>query len=117
MAFLWLWCKARICTDRAFVLIMVFALVYWLGDGIRRLKENDGDNNRVPRWAAFYNAFYFSVVTFTTVGYGDWYPEDRYRIVVMIEGVLGWLLLALFIHDFRLFGFYYQPKLDHQFTR
>jgi uncharacterized protein YjbI with pentapeptide repeats len=81
----------------AFVLIMVFALVYWLGDGIKRLKEKNGDKNRVSRWAAFYNAFYFSVVTFTTVGYGDWYPEDRYRIVVMVEGVLGWLLLALFI--------------------
>ena len=81
----------------SFVLIMVFTFVYWLGDGIRRLKENNGDKNRVSRWAAFYNAFYFSVVTFTTVGYGDWYPEDRYRIVVMIEGVLGWLLLALFI--------------------
>jgi uncharacterized protein YjbI with pentapeptide repeats len=75
----------------AFVLIMVFALVYWLGDGIRRLKENDGDNNRVSRWTSFYNSFYFSVVTFTTVGYGDWYPEDRYRIVVMIEGVLGFI--------------------------
>ena len=81
----------------AFVLIMVFTLVYWRGKGIKRLKENDGDKNRVSRWAAFYNSFYFSVVTFTTVGYGDWYPEDRYRIVVMIEGVLGWLLLALFI--------------------
>jgi uncharacterized protein YjbI with pentapeptide repeats len=81
----------------AFCLIMLFTLVYWLGKGIKRLKENDGDKNRVSRWAAFYNAFYFSVVTFTTVGYGDWYPVDRYRIVVMIEGVLGWLLLALFI--------------------
>ena len=81
----------------SFILIMIFTLVYWRGKGIKRLKENDGDKSRVPRWAAFYNAFYFSVVTFTTVGYGDWYPEDRYRIVVMIEGVLGWLLLALFI--------------------
>jgi uncharacterized protein YjbI with pentapeptide repeats len=81
----------------AFGLIMLFTLVYWLGKGIKRLKGNDEEKNRVSRWAAFYNAFYFSVVTFTTVGYGDWYPKDRYRIVVMIEGVLGWLLLALFI--------------------
>jgi hypothetical protein len=97
----WLSCGYGVKPERpliwAFGLIMVFTLIYWLGKGIKRLKENDGDKNRASRWAAFYNAFYFSVVTFTTVGYGDWYPEDRYRIVVMIEGVLGWLLLALFI--------------------
>ena len=46
---------------------------------------------------SFWYAFYFSLVTFTTVGYGDWYPEDMYRKFVMSEGVLGWLLLALFI--------------------
>ncbi|KAB3548030.1 MAG: two pore domain potassium channel family protein, partial [ANME-2 cluster archaeon] len=34
---------------------------------------------------------------FTTVGYGDWYPKDRYRMFVMIEGLLGWLTLALFL--------------------
>ncbi len=44
---------------------------------------------------SFWDAFYFSLVTFTTVGYGDWYPEDRYRKFVMSEGVLGWLLLCL----------------------
>jgi hypothetical protein len=76
-----------------FLLIIVFALVYKQGKGIKRLKESDGDDSRVSFW----DAFYFSVTTFTTVGYGDWYPIDRYRIVVMIEGVLGWLLLALFI--------------------
>ncbi|KAF5431075.1 hypothetical protein C5S36_11390 [Candidatus Methanophagaceae archaeon] len=74
-----------------FILIIVFALVYKLGNGIKRLKGND--DNRVSFW----DAFYFSVTTFTTVGYGDWYPIDRYRIVVMIEGVFGWLLLALFL--------------------
>ncbi|KAF5434331.1 Ion channel [Candidatus Methanophagaceae archaeon] len=76
-----------------FILIIVFALVYKLGNGIRRLKLKENGDSRVSFW----DAFYFSVVTFTTVGYGDWYPEDRYRKFVMIEGVLGWLLLALFL--------------------
>jgi uncharacterized protein YjbI with pentapeptide repeats len=76
-----------------FILIIVFALVYKLGNGIKRLKSKENGDNRVSFW----DAFYFSLVTFTTVGYGDWYPEDRYRKFVMIEGVLGWLLLALFI--------------------
>ena len=76
-----------------FILIVLFALVYKLGNGIKRLKLKENGDSRVSFW----DAFYFSLVTFTTVGYGDWYPEDRYRKFVMIEGVLGWLLLALFI--------------------
>jgi hypothetical protein len=76
-----------------FILIIVFALVYKLGNGINRLKLKENGDNQVSFW----DAFYFSLVTFTTVGYGDWYPKDRYRKFVMIEGVLGWLLLALFI--------------------
>ncbi|NQE06547.1 hypothetical protein C5S32_11820 [ANME-1 cluster archaeon GoMg1] len=75
------------------VLILVFALIYRLGNGIMRLKESDGDSIRVSFW----DAFYFSMVTFTTVGYGDWYPVDRYRKFVMVEGLVGWLTLALFL--------------------
>ena len=75
------------------VIILVFAIIYWLGGGIRRLKEKEGDDNRV----SFLDAFYFSMVTFTTVGFGDWYPVDRYRMAVMIEGLVGWLTLALFL--------------------
>ena len=74
-------------------IILGSAFIYWLGSGIRRLKEIDEDDNRVSFW----DAFYFSMVTFTTLGYGDWYPVGRYRIVVIIEGLIGWLLLALFL--------------------
>jgi len=45
----------------------------------------------------FKNAFYFSVGTFTTVGYGDWHPSGKYRYWAMVEGLVGWLLLALFL--------------------
>ncbi len=89
--FLWYGVKPERPLIWAVILIMVFTLVYWLEKGIKRLKENGEDR------VSFLDAFYFSMVTFTTVGYGDWYPVGRYRIVVMIEGVLGWLLLALFI--------------------
>ncbi len=46
----------------------------------------------------FWNCFYFSFSTFTTVGLGDWYPSGNLnRTIVMIEGALGWLCLGLFI--------------------
>ena len=186
--FMWLSCgygvKPQYTIILAVVVILIYTIIYWLGNGIRRLKESDEggylfswdnvpgkDNERLIRYlgsnfsidqaenveirksddgktihicnddestkimidekeekatlktsdhetlhlkvkkengelniyeggkqdVSFCDAFYFSVVTFTTVGYGDWYPKDRYRKFVMIEGLVGWLTLALFL--------------------
>ena len=75
-------------------IIFICSSIYWLWDGIRRSKESDEDDEQD---ASFCDAFYFSVTTFTTIGYGDWYPKDRHRILAVIEGLLGWLTLALFL--------------------
>jgi hypothetical protein len=71
--------------------VLVSAVYYWRRDAIRRLKEDEDES------AKFSDAFYFSMMTFTTVGYGDWYPLDRHRKGVMIEGIVGWLTLSLFL--------------------
>jgi len=71
--------------------VFVSAVYYWRRDAIRRLKGDEDES------AKFSDAFYFSMMTFTTVGYGDWYPLDRHRNVVMIEGIVGWLTLSLFL--------------------
>jgi hypothetical protein len=90
----------------AVVIILIFIPIYGLRGGIRRSKENDEKDEKDEEdvssgrktWNAFVDAFYFSMVTFTTIGYGDLYPADRYRkVAVTIEGLLGWLILALFI--------------------
>jgi hypothetical protein len=44
-----------------------------------------------------YNCFYFSVMTFTTVGYGDLHPKGGFKVAAMIEGFLGWMTMALFL--------------------
>ena len=87
----------------AVVIILIFIPIYGLRGGIRRSKEKDEKDeedmsSRRKTWNAFVDAFYFSMVTFTTIGYGDLYPADRYRkVAVMIEGLFGWLILALFL--------------------
>jgi len=45
----------------------------------------------------FLNALYFSVVTFTTLGYGDISPVGVARIIAAIEAFLGSFTMALFV--------------------
>ena len=42
-------------------------------------------------------AFYFSVITFTTVGYGDFTPLGLTKLVVMIEAFCGIFIIPLFV--------------------
>ena len=97
--FIWLSCGYGVKPWRtaawAVAIVLIFTPFYFWRGGIKRLKENNEDEKQdVSR----YDAFYFSMTTFTTLGYGDLYPADRYRMVaVMIEGLLGWLILALFL--------------------
>jgi len=95
---MWISCGYGVKPGNAIVLsfftVSIFALFYWKGNGIKYLKWPDENDNI---GMSFLDAFYFSVVTFTTIGYGDWYPTGKYRLFVMLEGILGWLLLALFL--------------------
>ena len=73
----------------AVAMIFIYILIY--------IWQYRLENNIDKKDAHFCDAFYFSVVTFTTIGYGDWYPKNYYRILAVIEGLLGWLTLALFL--------------------
>lgn len=56
----------------------------------------------ISAWAAFYawqqimpdieSSFYFSVVTYTTVGYGDLVPPHQWRLLAGVEGLTGILM-------------------------
>ncbi len=75
------------------VMIVVFAIVYWQGNGISRSKENkENDNLNV----SLRDSFYFSAVAFT-IGIVDLHPVGRYRYLFAFERLVGWFLLALFI--------------------
>lgn len=43
-----------------------------------------------------WHGIYFSIVTFTTVGYGDWYPIGIFQYVAAAEAIVGVVLTALF---------------------
>jgi hypothetical protein len=41
--------------------------------------------------------FYFSVVTWTTLGYGDFRPTAALRLIAASEAILGYFAMALFV--------------------
>ena len=47
-----------------------------------------------------FSPLYFSVITFTTIGYGDYAPLGWLRLVAGVEGLLGLFLMALFTVSF-----------------
>lgn len=79
--------------------IIVFALTFWLGDGIRRSSRpfQGAEADPVPERATFRNALFFSTMIFLSQGPIDFLPVGRHRYYVILEGILGWLLLALFL--------------------
>lgn len=47
-----------------------------------------------PEWR---DALYFSVVTFTTLGYGDMAPRKEIRLVAAFQAIYGYLLLGALV--------------------
>ncbi|MDM7912797.1 MAG: pentapeptide repeat-containing protein [Methanotrichaceae archaeon] len=79
--------------------IAVFALIFWIGDGIRRSSRpfQGAETDPVPERATLRNALFFSTMIFLSQGPIDFLPVGRHRYYVILEGILGWLLLALFL--------------------
>ena len=72
---------------------------------IEIIKENQGDGYTLrylgPILESFLNCLYFSVVTFTTLGYGDFQPAvGLSRFFVSLESIIGAITMALFVYTF-----------------
>lgn len=73
--------------------LLVFATIY-------TFPANDTNFflvNETPKNLTFAEAFYFSGVTFTTLGYGDILPHGQFRWYALMEVLLGMVLFGLFI--------------------
>ena len=80
--------------------ILIFGLVFWIGDGIRRSSKplsGPVEKDSIPERATLRNALFFSTMIFLSQGPIDFLPVGRHRYYVMLEMILGWLLLALFL--------------------
>jgi len=80
--------------------ILTFGLLYWTGDGIRRSSKplsGPVEVDSIPERVSLRNSLFFSTMIFLSRGPIDFLPIGRYRYYVILEGILGWLLLALFL--------------------
>jgi len=80
-------------------LITVFATLYFFS-GLSFSGESLAFNPDISAWEnikVFFGSLYFSVVTFTTLGYGDVAPVGIARAFAALEAFLGSFTLALFV--------------------
>ncbi|MGR6871048.1 ion channel [Pseudomonas sp. HK3] len=81
------------------VIIVLFALAYWVlgiadgGNGIGLQADLSIEQNLMNLGTSLY----FSVVTFTTLGYGDLVPIGFSRLLAAMEAFTGSFTLALFV--------------------
>ncbi len=78
------------------VVIFGFALFYHNGDGIR-------DCSCSPSGIGFLDTLYFSIVSMSTLGYGDLQPKSDFRLFAAAEGLIGMINLGLLVALFLQF--------------
>jgi hypothetical protein len=82
--------------------IIFFGLIFWIGNGMRRFEimglELPVNIGIKDQHVSLTDAMYFSVAMFTTSQAPvNNYPIGFYRHLAMIEGILGWFFLGLFV--------------------
>jgi Pentapeptide repeats (9 copies) len=82
--------------------IIFFGLVFWAGNGMKRFEiiglEIPGGVDIEDQHVSLIDAMYFSTAMFTTSQAPvNTYPIGFYRHLAMIEGILGWFFLGLFV--------------------
>lgn len=81
------------------VLILVCAICYFFtglkfGESVHIFRTS---NDFWTNFYLFFNCIYYSVVTFTTLGYGDFTPIGFSRAIAAIEAFTGSFTIALFV--------------------
>ncbi len=73
-----------------FDVVTVFAFTYQFFDRLYGIMNHKGKH--------FFDYFYYSIMTITTIGYGDLYPVTTLgRVVAMYEAMMAIFFLALFV--------------------
>src|SRR5438067_7442657 len=90
---------------------LMWTMAYWLVDQLTPEGAFSFNTNAGTHSMNGFNAFYFSFVTLSTVGYGDITPVSKVaRMLAAMEAMTGLLYMAILIA--RLVALYSSPKSD-----
>jgi hypothetical protein len=88
---------------------LLWTMAYWLVDQLTPGAFSFNTTSETKETMAGFNAFYFSFITLSTVGYGDITPVSKVaRMLAATEAITGLLYVAVLIA--RLVGLYSTPK-------
>lgn len=80
------------------LLIVFFTFLYFNLRGSLEFKGAERDFLAEPRHSlSFFDCLSFSIMTFAKVGYEDFRPKGAFKVLAIVEGVLGWIIMALFV--------------------
>jgi hypothetical protein len=84
--------------------------LYWGSPGIYRLSKNKENKKLMPMIyrspektenkisiISVWEFLYFSINAFTRLGSSDWQSEDNFRKLETVEGLIGWIMLGVFL--------------------
>ncbi len=84
------WTEIALATFNVALLLVCFAAIYRVL-GIEDVSGSDG-----PKLTKhFGDCLYYSVVTFTTLGYGDFQPFGAARVMAALQAFLGYIVLGI----------------------
>jgi uncharacterized protein YjbI with pentapeptide repeats len=77
----------------------LFSLIYYMGSyfDVSQLTCIEGN---VSEWERFFDSFYFSAVTFLTIGYGECTPLGFFKAIAPIEAYCGVFMISYFVVSF-----------------
>lgn len=78
-----------------FFFYLTYSSLYWILPKIS--KDIFGFiNTGLTEADTFFTAYYYSIITFLTIGYGDYYPAGFLRVLAGVEGFCGVFLMSYF---------------------